>query len=134
MARLLSARGVTAHPTTIAKIETGERVVRIEELSALADMLDLSVDTLIGHKRRPGGDLAYAQRALRDTVEHTARVVTEQLVRIGSATVDLDIADHDSQCAELRASTDDLVHALLNAKELAERFNNRGSTVVWIEE
>jgi hypothetical protein len=128
MAELLSARGVTAYPTTIAKIESGERVVRIEELAGIADLLGLSVDTMIGRRGRPGGDLAYAERALRDTTGHTARAVTELVTMIAVATGDLDMADPDGRYAKLRASTSDLVNALLTAKELAEHINVQENT------
>jgi transcriptional regulator with XRE-family HTH domain len=147
LAKLLSARGVTAYPTTIAKIETGERVVRIEELAAIADLFDLSLDALIGRRERPSGDLDYAERALRDTVERTAIAVTEQLLMLGDATGVLDTAMRalhppewvwlgdqpaSDQYEALRYSVSDLTHALLNARELAQRINGRESTEVWI--
>ena len=39
---------LSVHPTTIAKIEAGDREVKISELDAMADTFDLSVDALLG--------------------------------------------------------------------------------------
>jgi transcriptional regulator with XRE-family HTH domain len=145
LAKLLSARGITAYPTTIAKIESGERVVRIEELVGIADLLDLSLDALIGRRERPGGDLGYAERALREAIDRTAIAAVEQLLMLSDAAGVLDRAmpavspepslgdqPPKDRYEALRLSASDLSHALLNVKETAERINNRETTAVWI--
>ena len=38
-------------PTTVAKIESGERWVRLAEANALADVFEVSVDVLLGEQR-----------------------------------------------------------------------------------
>ncbi len=50
LARLLTARGLTIYPTTVAKIEAGERSARIDEMVAVADIIQVSLDAL--HDRR----------------------------------------------------------------------------------
>jgi transcriptional regulator with XRE-family HTH domain len=69
MAKLLSDNGIPKmHPTTIAKIEAGDRAVRIDEAAGIADLFVVSLDSLLG--RRAGleeDELTYRLRALRDT-------------------------------------------------------------------
>ena len=51
VAKMLSDKGIDGiYPTTIAKIEAGDRAVRIDELLAIADLFEVSLDGL----RRPG--------------------------------------------------------------------------------
>ena len=41
------------HATTIAKIEAGSRSVRINEAVGIADLFEVSLDTLLGRKSGP---------------------------------------------------------------------------------
>lgn len=50
MAKTLSDNGIPMHATTIAKIELGDRTVRIDEATAIADLLEVSLDALLGRK------------------------------------------------------------------------------------
>jgi len=80
MAKLLSGNEVPPmmHPTTIAKIEAGDRAVRIDEAAAIADLFEVSLDSLLG---RSGGleedELTYRLRALRD-------VAAKHLLEVGT--------------------------------------------------
>lgn len=38
------------HPTTVAKIETGDRSVRINEAVGIADLFEVSLDSLLGRE------------------------------------------------------------------------------------
>jgi transcriptional regulator with XRE-family HTH domain len=78
MAKLLSDNGIPMmHPTTIAKIEAGDRAVRIDEAAGIADLFGVSLDSLLG--RRAGledDELTYRLRALRD-------VAAKHLLEVG---------------------------------------------------
>jgi transcriptional regulator with XRE-family HTH domain len=50
LAKRLGERGVAVHASTIAKIETDARAVRLDEAAAIADLFGLSLDTLLGRK------------------------------------------------------------------------------------
>lgn len=51
MAKMLSDKGIQPmHPTTVAKIEAGDRSVRINEALGIADLFEVSVDSLLGRK------------------------------------------------------------------------------------
>ena len=53
MAKILSDKGLRPmHPTTVAKIEAGDRSVRINEAVGMADLFEVSMDSLLG--RIPG--------------------------------------------------------------------------------
>jgi hypothetical protein len=74
MAKMLADRGVQPmHPTTVAKIEAGDRSVRINEAMEIAELFGVSMDALLGRTTgvKPGDELA-------DTLE-TFLTVAEML-------------------------------------------------------
>jgi transcriptional regulator with XRE-family HTH domain len=87
IAKMLSDRGIhPMHPTTVAKIEAGDRSVRINEAVGIADLFEVSVDSLLG--RKPGAqrsELTYLLRALRQSSQQvwaaleTIREMLEEL-------------------------------------------------------
>lgn len=48
MAKMLSDNGIPMGPTTVAKIEAGDRSVRINEAAGIADLFEVSLDSLLG--------------------------------------------------------------------------------------
>ena len=63
LAKMLMHKGIhSMYPTTVAKIESGERSVRIDEATALADIFDVSVDALLGRSASFERDRLYAVR------------------------------------------------------------------------
>lgn len=66
MAKMLSDNGF--HATTIAKIEAGDRTVRIDEATAIADLLGLSLDALLGRK------------GLEDDASHALSVLADEAI------------------------------------------------------
>ncbi|MBB5161596.1 helix-turn-helix domain-containing protein [Mycobacterium sp. AZCC_0083] len=74
MAKLLADNGVQPmHATTIAKIEAGDRSVRINEAVGIADLFGVSLDTLMGRSVGPAdADFAFALRVLRDTARRSS--------------------------------------------------------------
>ena len=68
LAKRLTDKGVDTYASTVAKIESEKkpRAVRLAEAAAIADLFDVSLDTLLGRQAMPGDDLAFALRALRD--------------------------------------------------------------------
>ena len=59
------------HPTTIAKIEAGDRSVTIDEAAGVADLFELSLDSLLGRRSGLKTDLAFALHALQSVVNHS---------------------------------------------------------------
>lgn len=63
LAKQLSAKGIhSIYATTVAKIESGERAVRIDEAAALADLFGVSTDALMGRATTAERDRLYAVR------------------------------------------------------------------------
>ena len=48
MAKLLKDKGFSTYTTTIHKIENGQRPVPLDEAAAIADLFDMSLDSLLG--------------------------------------------------------------------------------------
>ena len=64
-AELLEAQGVTPmHATTVAKIESGKRSVRVVEALGMAEVFDVSIDSLMG---RTLGPVSYTHLTLPTT-------------------------------------------------------------------
>jgi len=73
MAKMLSDKGIQGvYPTTIAKLEAGDRAVRIDELTAIADLFEVSTDALLGRKVGLENDLAYTLRGVLETARQSA--------------------------------------------------------------
>lgn len=64
LSKILPSNGSKIITTTIAKIESGERAVKIEEAVAFADLFGLSLDTLAG-RARSQDELANVLRGLQ---------------------------------------------------------------------
>jgi transcriptional regulator with XRE-family HTH domain len=77
MADMLSDKGIRPmHPTTVAKIEAGDRSVRINEAVGIADLFQVSVDSLLGRKPwAQRNELAYSLRVLGDTARDSSEQV-----------------------------------------------------------
>jgi transcriptional regulator with XRE-family HTH domain len=69
VAERLSTAGVHVHATTIAKMEAGDRAVRIDEATAIADIFEMSLDSLLGRTARVENDPTYPLRVLRDRAQ-----------------------------------------------------------------
>ena len=62
---MLTAKGIdNMHHTTVAKIEAGDREIKLDEAVAMADLYGMSLDAILGGKR----DLDYLVEALTETV------------------------------------------------------------------
>jgi transcriptional regulator with XRE-family HTH domain len=72
MAELLSdIMRARVHATTIAKMEAGDRTVRIDEATAIADLFKVSLDSLLGRTARVENDPTYPLRALGDKAQRS---------------------------------------------------------------
>jgi transcriptional regulator with XRE-family HTH domain len=78
MADLLSGKGIAPmHGTTIAKIEAGVRSVRINEAVGIAELLDVSLDALLGRQRHDETTLTFALATLMGYVTDCQRQIQE---------------------------------------------------------
>jgi len=133
VAKMLGDKGIKGiYPTTIAKIESGERAVRIDEAAALADLFEVSLDALLGRKHNSQVDeLAYLLRLLRDTardssqqVGATMETIREQLEELPKEFVGADVLQRvgmDTWSTHLYAA----LEALIRLETLSEKLLRR---------
>lgn len=89
MATMLSANGIGAHPTTIAKIEKGDRQVSITEAAGVADLFGVSVDDLLGRNTPAESDFGQALGRLRNAAEKTAWGLAEAMQGVRTCASDV---------------------------------------------
>jgi transcriptional regulator with XRE-family HTH domain len=97
LAQALTARGIRTYATTIAKIEAGDRAVRIEELAAMAEIFDVPVDSLLGPRGRPDGKLALVMRGGEDAAHTALRDIRVHLRTIAELSDNLAVITADTQ-------------------------------------
>jgi transcriptional regulator with XRE-family HTH domain len=69
VARKLTAMNIdNMHHTTVAKIEAGDREIKLHEAIAIGDLYGVPLDALLGRIPRAQRDLDYLLEALSDTV------------------------------------------------------------------
>jgi len=77
LAKMLSDNDIPMHSTTIAKIEAGDRSVRIDEATGIADLLGLSLDGLLG------------RNGMEDDQSHAMTVLAEEARKLISDVADI---------------------------------------------
>ncbi len=103
------------YATTVAKIEAGERSVRIDEAAGIADLLEVPLDWLLGRQATgPGRKVRLALRVLQETAQKTMADLTSMLEALrdwGSDTFELGFDGKDELDADLKDTIDALAHA-----------------------
>jgi hypothetical protein len=75
---MLTANGIDSmHPTTIAKIEAGDREVKLDEAEALADLYGMSLDTMMGKGLPDESSLTFALMNASSYAALSSRRATE---------------------------------------------------------
>ncbi|MCK0175838.1 helix-turn-helix transcriptional regulator [Mycolicibacterium sp. F2034L] len=117
LAKLLQDRGIgSAYPTTVAKIEAGERAVRIDEATALADIFDVSVDALLGRSSSFERDRLYAVRDAALQATSGVSAISTTLINVFAELDGLDFDNREAvtvaagrALAALRTAVDELM-------------------------
>ena len=137
LSKMLNDKGIKGiYPTTIAKIESGERAVRIDEAATLADLFEVPLDALLG--RRAGAqrnELAYRLRLLRDTAKESSQQVWTSMEKIREQLEELprdfDGADKlqklgdDTLRSHLDPAHEALMKMVIGSEELLQREQGR---------
>jgi transcriptional regulator with XRE-family HTH domain len=91
LSKLLQRKGLEhIYPTTVAKIESGERAVRIDEATAIAELFEVSVDALLGRNVDRRSDLAYTLRSVLTTARQSAQQTAAIADALAVSVADLD--------------------------------------------
>jgi transcriptional regulator with XRE-family HTH domain len=121
LSELLQGRGLEhIYPTTVAKIESGERAVRIDEATAIADLFEVSVDALLGRNVERGSDLAYTLRAVLNIARQSSQQTAAIADALGDSLVDLDALEFNGR-EELE---NEVVRAQRALREAQVAFSN----------
>ena len=88
--RMSSKNGPPVHWTTVAKMEKGERSVRIDEAAVLADLFDTSVDVLLGRKAHRGDETDYLIAAAVDTARRSSMELAAIQTALNDAFADIE--------------------------------------------
>lgn len=113
VAKRLSDNGLQMYATTVAKIEAGERAVRIDEAAGIADLLEVPLDSLLGRQASgPSREIGYALRALRAKTQKTLADLTNMLEALRdwkADTSELSFDGKDEMDADCKEAADALV-------------------------
>lgn len=124
VAKKLRAKGIDAmYPTTIAKIESGDREVKLDEATAIADLLEMSLDELVARdsRKRQEDEVTYYLRQLRDNARQRAGQVADLAL-----TIDGDVAN-----VSIGGVPDDIVDGWKEIEERAAFVNHDLDSVAY---
>jgi transcriptional regulator with XRE-family HTH domain len=126
LAQLLGERGLKTHATTVAKIEAGTRSVRINEAVALADLLDVSLDSLLGRRRFTADEwLTEDLRALHGVTDRYAAELATVSGEVSRRMVDSGVSDiPPAVLDDVNALGDDFDSFCLELDTAAERLRD----------
>ncbi len=125
LAKRMKAKGIDGvYASTIAKLESEKkpRAVRLAEAIAIADVFDVSIDTLLGRKGRQESDLAYTLRGLFDTAGESSRQVAGIADTLSERLVDLSVFEFEG-CDTLKSEGNKALAALQVALKLLDRVS-----------
>ncbi len=116
VAQMLNGRGLPGvYATTVAKIEAGDRTVRIDEAAAFADIFGLPLDELIGrHLDEQTRTLSYVLQAVTRMMHQAAPAVSALRREFAEISSELGLFDFDDR-AELVAAAQECHDALNRA-------------------
>lgn len=116
-------------PSTVAKIENGDRAVRIDEANALADLFAVSLDGLLG-RNLPEQDLESTLQALLETARQADSQVGALKTSLHALTVELAAFQFEER-ERVTAAGEKACAALGAAKDaLARLFWTSGPTIL----
>jgi transcriptional regulator with XRE-family HTH domain len=125
LAEKLSANGVHAKWSSIAKLESGARGVRLDEAAAIADVFGTSLLALMGRRPKPAGDLHYTVETLLSTQRQGRWPLQALLTAMAEQTTEVAAADSRGFWAELIEDARAAVTALTEALAAVDRVGQR---------
>jgi transcriptional regulator with XRE-family HTH domain len=125
LAKMLSDKDIPMHWTTVAKIEAGDRSVRIDEAAGIADLFGVSVDGLLGRRPRPKADLFMALRGVLEAARSAAWQVSALETGLRDQLAELTEADSGEGYAELITDGGLAADALAEAGRVLARVGER---------
>lgn len=129
LAQRLSDRGLTAWPSTIAKLEAAQpRAVRLAELVALADQFEMSIDALVG-RVAPVDARTFVLQRMAEVADAVATTLVECAEEARDAAKYVRGLD-EAEAAKLAKEAEKLVAQLDAATAAARRLSDQTERVL----
>jgi transcriptional regulator with XRE-family HTH domain len=125
VARMLTAMGIDSiYNTTVAKIEAGDREIKLDEAVALAQLYEAPLDALVGLHPKTGRDLDYLMDALSDAAFLSRTDLRRHAKALGDRMADIpsDYQHRDTLDGLVRDVLGHLASAGTSLEELVEHF------------
>lgn len=123
LAKKLTESGVPMYHTTIAKIEAGERAVRVDEAAGLADALEVPLDWMLGRQAAgPANEIRYSLRVLREKAQETMAGIASMIQAIQDWETDtfgIDFAGKDGVDVDFKEAAKALAYVQTLLVEIA---------------
>lgn len=117
-AKMLHSKGFThIYASTVAKIEYGERSVRIDEANAIADVFEVSVDALLGRSVAAQHDEMYVFKALLDSAQQASWQVSSIETTLRDRITELDAFDLPQMMRTFQSDCERACDALAQAND-----------------
>lgn len=128
LAKRLGNKGVHVYASTIAKIEKGTRAARLNEVAAVADLLGVSLDTLLGRSVAAKNDKMYVFKALLDAARQASWQVSSIETTLRDRAAELDAFDLPQMMKAFQSDCERACDALAEANDaIREAGNPSGS-------
>lgn len=123
VARMLADRNVSTYATTVAKIEAGDRAVRLDEAVAIADIFGMSMDAFLGRGHSPEARLTDVLRTLQSTARQATEFATAGAAALRDRSVELtgfQFEGRDDLIARTDAACDALTQSAAALRKLLQ--------------
>ena len=120
---MLADRGVATYATTVAKIEAGDRAVRLDEAVAIADIFGMSLDVFLGRNQSPERELADLLRSLQATARQATEFATASSAALRDRSAELaafQFGERDALVADTNAACDALTQAAVALRKVLQ--------------
>ncbi len=120
---MLADRGVSTYATTVAKIEGGDRAVRIDEAVAIADVFGMSLDAFLGRGQSSEAQLVDVLRTLQSTARQATEFATASAAALRDRSAELaafQFEGRDDLIADTEATCDALTQAVASLRKLLQ--------------
>lgn len=121
------------HPTTVAKIEAGDREVKLDEAAALAELFDMSLDAMLGKAMPDESSLTFALMNVSSYAAIAARrtaTAQETSSDLGEILEDIEDRFQMSEVPELMRLTEEAEGHLDSAKRIYDHVATIATDVI----
>jgi transcriptional regulator with XRE-family HTH domain len=125
LAKRLTAKGIDTYASTVAKIESEKkpRAVRLAEATAIADLFEVSLDSLLGRRVGLDDDIAYTLRLTEDTARRASDRIMATAMELRDRLVEVEAFEFNGSARlkiEITGAVNQLLAAATHVRKVAE--------------